>query len=157
MSAAGSRAAAEWKHLPAGCQRQRGSRAARGGGVDRLGCRGRGGTGLVVAVPHVITCVSHGRDSDCCSRVLFYIHICIISTCLHASPPNESKIRERYGCGVERQLFSFIKREEARCAPRIFSRVGSATRESTRTGGELSANAERISENPTEHLAANYN
>ena len=52
------RAAAEWKHLPAGRQRQRGNRAARGGGVDQLGCRGRGGTGLVVAVPHVITNMS---------------------------------------------------------------------------------------------------
>ena len=42
-------------YRPAANDSEGGSRAALGGGVDRLGCRGRGGTGLVVAMPHVIT------------------------------------------------------------------------------------------------------
>ena len=54
------------------------------------------------------------------------------------------------------RMSSYKTREEARCALNFFARR-SATRESTRTGGEMSANAERNSENPTEHLAAKYN
>ena len=56
----------------------------------------------------------------------------------------------------EAAFFVHKTRRSALCAQNFFARR-SATRESTRTGGELSANAERISENPTEHLAANYN
>ena len=56
----------------------------------------------------------------------------------------------------EAAFFVHKTRRSALCAQIFFARR-SATRESTRTGGELSANAERISENPTEHLAANYN
>ena len=56
----------------------------------------------------------------------------------------------------EMQFFMSIKREEARCAQNFFRASRSDARKHT-DRGEISANAVRNSENPTEHLAAKYN
>ena len=69
---------------------------------------------------------------------------------LGASAGDREQKRER---GARRPLSLVLKRA-VRGA--VFARR-SAARESAATGGEMSANAGRNSENPTEHLAAKYN
>ena len=51
--------------------------------MDRLGCRGRGGTGLVVAVPHVITHESPAVETVTVVHVSHSIYMTV--TVVHVS------------------------------------------------------------------------